>query len=73
MRKSFNEVCKNKSFKVTLKSLRLQYTREEDKLWHNYGEPQFGVVFSQKLCCGSGCGVRFPKVVVGVGVVVAKI
>ena len=51
------------------------YRREFDsisgmsmKLWHNCGEPQFGVVFSQKLCCG----VHFPKIVVGVGVVVIK-
>ena len=43
------------------------------KLWHNCGKPQFVVVFSQKLCCGCGCGVQFPKIVVGVGVVVDKI
>ena len=34
------------------------------KLWHNCGEPQFRVVFPQKLCCGYGCGVHFPKIVV---------
>ena len=41
------------------------------KLWHNCGEQQFGVVFPQKLGCG--CGVLFPKLVVDVEVVVAKI
>ena len=40
------------------------------KLWLNCGKPQFEVIFPQKLCfC---CGVHFPKIVVGVGVVVAK-
>ena len=43
------------------------------KLWHNCGEPQFWVVFSPKLCWGCGFGVHFPKIVVGVGVVVVKI
>ena len=43
------------------------------KLWHNCGKPQFVVVFSQKLCCGCGCGVHFPKIVVGLGVLVVKI
>ena len=42
------------------------------KLWHNCGEPQFGVVFPQKLCCGCGCGVHFLNIVVDVGVVVVK-
>ena len=43
------------------------------KLWHNCGKPQFGVVFAKKLCGGCGCGVHFPKIVVGVVVVVVKI
>ena len=40
--------------------------RDERKLWQNCGKQQFGVVFAKKVCCGCGCGVHFPKIVVGV-------
>ena len=41
----------------------------------NCGKIEFGLgcSFQTKMYCSCGCGVQFPKIVVGVGVVVDKI
>ena len=61
------------SSNIPTNKFRIMQSGMSIKLWHNCGEPQFGVEFPPKLRCSCDCGVHFPKIVVGFGVVVDKI